>query len=362
MSDLSQVNIAFLAGTLGQGGSERQLFYLLRALKQNGARSRLYCLTRGEFWEETIRDLGIPVIWIGQHPSRFLRLARLINEIRTDRPAIIQSQHIYTNIYVVAAARALGLREIGALRNDIIMSPRSVGRIMGKLSLHLPRIVAVNSQAAISKATRMGMPASQIRLLRNVVDTDHFTPAPRAEDGTKMIAAIGRLVRQKRFDRMLSIIARVRVQSRYPVRAMIVGDGPLRSQLEEQAAELGLSDAIEFKGTVTDIRVIYRAADALLLTSDWEGSPNVVLEAMACGLPVVATGVGDVPEIILEGETGFLARPEDDEKLVAGLLELLHNPPLKIELGRRAREHVVAEHSPQQLPHRLQNFYEAVLA
>src|SRR5262245_10008242 len=100
MFDLSRLTISFLAGTLGQGGAERQLFYSLRTLKESGAHPQLFCLTRGEFWEEPIRDLGVPIRWIGKHQSRAVRLACLIDSLRKDRPMIIQSQHFYTNIYV----------------------------------------------------------------------------------------------------------------------------------------------------------------------------------------------------------------------------------------------------------------------
>jgi glycosyltransferase involved in cell wall biosynthesis len=362
MFDLSQLSISFLAGTLGHGGAERQLFYALKALKQGGAKLRLFCLTRGEFWEGPLLDLGIPITWIGRHQSRLARLAQLMIELRQDLPVIIQSQHFYTNIYAATAARVFGLREVGALRNDCFSEVESIGRIMGSASLRLPRFIAANSQAAIQKAIEMGLSGSRLHLFRNIVDTDHFAPKFRAESQTVRIVAIGRLVKQKRFDKLLSMLAHINAPSHLPFKALIVGDGPLRSQLEIQAAELGLQNAVEFKGAVADSREIYHQADLFVLTSDWEGMPNVVLEAMACGLPVVATKVGDVTDLIRDGETGFLADPQDEVKLVAALLKLLHNPSLRKELGHRSREYVVARHSPQQLPRRLQNLYEAVLA
>ncbi|HKX26248.1 MAG TPA: glycosyltransferase [Blastocatellia bacterium] len=362
MFDLSRLSIGFLAGTLGQGGAERQLFYLLSALKESGARLQLFCLTRGEFWEDALSSLEIPVIWIGQHPSRLARLVRLIGELRKDRPQIIQSQHFYTNIYAAAAARALGLREIGALRNDCVSEVQSVGKFMGKISLRLPRTIAANSQAAIRKATEMGFPGTRLHWLSNVVDTSHFTPRPRGLNETIKIAAVGRLVNQKRFDRFLSVLARANAQAPGSFQALIAGEGPLRPRLERQAAEAGLQEIVQFAGAVSDPREIYHKVDLLVLTSDWEGSPNVVLEAMACGLPVVATRVGDLSEFMVEGETGFLAAPEDEEKLVAAVTELRQNAGLRREMGRRARESVVAQHSLQQLPRRLQPFYEAVLA
>lgn len=362
MLDLSRLNIGFLAGTLGQGGAERQLFYWLRALKQSGAQLRLFCLTSGEFWEEPLRDLGIRITWIGQHQSRLWRLARLIDELRRDRPAIIQSQHFYTNLYVSAAARVFGLREVGALRNDCLSEVQSIGQTMGNLSLRLPRFIAANSQTAVSRATELGVSNDRLHLIGNVVDTAHFMPVSRAANEPVRIAAIGRLVRQKRFDRLLSVLAQLRAQSPHPFRVVIAGDGPLRERLEKQSAELNLQNTVRFIGAVADSREIYREAEIVVLTSDWEGTPNVVLEAMASGLPVVATKVGDLPNFVDEGETGYLARTEDEQKLVAALLKLLHNPNLREALGRRAREQIVARHSPQQLPQRLQNLYEAVLA
>jgi glycosyltransferase involved in cell wall biosynthesis len=362
MFDLSQLSISFLAGTLGQGGAERQLFYTLKALKQGGAKLRLFCLTRGEFWEGPLLDLGIPITWIGRHQSRLARLAQLMIELRRNMPVIIQSQHFYTNIYAAMAARVFDLHEIGALRNDCFSEVESIGRILGSVSLRMPRFIAANSQAAIQKAIEMGLTGHRLHLFRNTVDTDYFAPGLPAESRTVRIAAIGRLVKQKRFDKLLSMLARIQAQSHQPFKVLIAGDGPLRSQLETQAARLGLQNAVEFKGAVADSREIYHQADLFVLTSDWEGLPNVVLEAMACGLPVVATRVGDLTELIRENETGFLADPEDEVKWVAALLKLLHNPSLRKELGHRSRQYVVARHSPQQLPQRLQNLYEAVLA
>ncbi len=366
MVDLSNLSIVFVAGTLGQGGAERQLFYQLRSLKQSGAKLRVFCLTSGEYWEKPLRELGVQTVWFGQHPNRLARLIRLISELRDEDPVIIQSLHLYTNIYAALSARLFGLREIGGIRNDIIREMQASGRIMGNLSVRLPRAITVNSETAMRKAIEIGLPPGRLHLLRNVVDIDHFTPIDRStscfDNRPVKIAAIGRLAKQKRFDRMLSVIAQMRAQTDRPFEVMIAGTGPLRSQLDEQVLTLGLQTTVQFRDMIGDPRVLYREADILVLTSDWEGTPNVVLEAMACGLPVVATNVGDVPQLLREDVTGFLAPPEDKEKLVAALLKLLHDPDLRREIGRRAREYVAAEHSPQRLPQRLFDLYETVLA
>jgi glycosyltransferase involved in cell wall biosynthesis len=363
MADLAKLKVCLVAGTLGQGGAERQLYYILRALADGGARVRLLCLTRGEFWEDRIRDLRIPITWVGRQEARFLRFARIIAELRKDLPDVVQSQHFYTNLYVVGAARALGLREIGAVRNDGISEVKATGAVLGRLSLRAPRLLAANSRNAIRNAAALGVPSPRFALLPNIVDTDQFKPGVRSEAGAVRLLAAGRLVEAKRFDRFLSVTAALRRHSSKRIKAIIVGDGPLRSELEMQASALGLwPEAVEFRGLLPDMRAIYREADLFVLTSDWEGTPNVVLEAMASGLPVVATRVGGVPEVVRHGETGFLAEPADETALIRSLLTLVESPERRSEMGDNARRHMVNSFSSSRLPVYLNELYKLALA
>src|SRR5262249_41232310 len=154
-------------------------------------------------------------------------------------------------------------------------------------------------------------------------------------------------------ERFLSLVARLKKQSRARIQAVIAGDGPLREEIERRALELGLpADDVEFLGMVPDMSIVYRRADIFISTSDWEGTPNVALEAMACGLPVVTTRVGGLPEIIQHGDTGYLANAGDQEMMLACLLKLIDNPFLRKKIGGRAREYIVANHSPLALPER----------
>src|SRR5687768_9120307 len=105
MQNLSGLKVCFLAGALGQGGAERQLFYILETLQACGADVQVLSLTKGEFWESRIQRLGVPVIWIGQHRSRVKRLFRMLSVLRQERPMILQSQHFFCNAYAAAACR-----------------------------------------------------------------------------------------------------------------------------------------------------------------------------------------------------------------------------------------------------------------
>src|SRR5262245_54420855 len=148
MRDLKGLRVCFIAGTLGQGGAERQLFYILRALVESGAEPSVLSLGRNEFWEARIRSLGVPTEWVGRRTSRLARLGTVIAAVRGRRPDVVQSAHFYVNLYTVLAARAAGAREVGAIRSNVLWEVADVGRL-GRLSLRAPRTVAANSHAAI---------------------------------------------------------------------------------------------------------------------------------------------------------------------------------------------------------------------
>jgi glycosyltransferase involved in cell wall biosynthesis len=219
---------------------------------------------------------------------------------------------------------------------------------------------------AIQYAIARGVSPSRLYFLPNVVDTEWFKPSDRLPEEPFTLVAVGRLVKQKRLDRFISILHRLRNDFRLNVRGLIIGSGrqneDLRAELESQARNLGLlPDVAEFRGGVSDTRSVYHQAAVCVLTSDFEGTPNVLLEAMASGLPVVATQVGGVSEIVQHGQTGFLVEPHDLDGLVAALVELVKNRDLRMEMGRRARSYVEERHSLQRLPPYLGRLYELAL-
>lgn len=368
MVDLSQLSVCFIAGSLGQGGAERQLYYMLRALKAEGTRLHVLCLSQGEFWEAPIRALGVPVTWVGASASKLGRLGRIVQWVRREQPDIVQSQLFYTNLYATAAARFAGAYEIGAIRNNLTSELGQGGRLLGYLSLHLPRFLAANSRLAIRNAQAAGVSAARLHFLANVVDTEYFTPPLQAsQEGPFRILTVGRLVRQKRLDRFIDVLATLRQQSRCEVRGIIVGgerrDRTLRLALEKQGRESGVFPGVlEFRGEVADMRSVYQEADCLLLTSDWEGTPNVVLEAMAAGLPVIGTRVGGVPDLVEDGTSGYLVDHVDKKGLVAHLKALAEDRSVGERLGKQARQFVHVNHALHRLPQSLESLYSVVIS
>lgn len=357
MRQLEGLKVAFVAGTLGQGGAERQLYYILKTLAQAGVKLKLYCLTTGEFWQQAVEALGVEVVWIGGRPSRLARLYRLIAELKADTPHIVQSQHFYTNIYVAIAARVLGLRSIGAIRNNVVSEVTANGRLLGTLCLRLPEMLAANSRNGLRNALKFGVAANRVFWLPNIVDTEVFRPESRAADGVRLLFS-GRFVEAKRPEWFISMVADLVRQCTLTISAVMLGDGPLRPAMERMAKELGVDERIHFTGRVSDPERFYKEADILVLTSAYEGTPNVIMEAMASGLPVVATRVGGVEDLVSD-RTGCLC--DTYEELVAGVRELAQNPVKRAGLGKEARGWIEQRHSYESLLLHLQSLYDRVL-
>lgn len=363
VSILRGLRVCFIAGTLGQGGAERQLVYALNCLKENGAEVSLITLAQGEFWEERIRELGVAIYFVGSHGSRLKRLMRVARIVRHRHPRVIQCQHFYTNIYGSLAGRCLGIPSVGAVRSDGFRELKSNGRLLGRLSLRLPHWITVNSDQAISNLRTLGLPPEKYIMIPNVVDTKRFRPGSIGSAAEFVILGVGSLERVKRFDRLLKIAAGLRARTTLAIRVIIAGDGRERSAIEAKAAPVRQTGVnVDLVGRVSDAQGYYQSANVLVLTSETEGTPNVIMEAMACGLPAVATRVGGVPDLIRNGETGFLFDPDKVEDAVDSLVRLAGSPDLAAHIGRRARTFIEENHSLNLLPGLLARLYEAVLA
>ena len=355
------MKIGFVVGTLGRGGAEKQLVYMLKALNEEGIKTRVLCLTRGEAYEAQIRALGVDVDWVGSSSLRAVRLLNIVANVRKNRVDVLQSSHFFTNIYAAAAARRLGINSIGAIRNDLT-SEVSDSRIYGRWHLKLPHHLVANSQMAVTRALALGVEESRIDLVQNVVDPAVLPKEPRAGASEINLLFVGRLVEQKRPDLFVKLadhLIHKFPEKRFNFR--VVGVGPLRPRLEKLVVQYGLrADRFSLCGESDDLDQIYKETDILVLPSAHEGTPNVILEAMAHGVPVVATDVGGVPEI-LSSDCGALVDRSSFSQMAEAVSMLVVDAERRRQMGACGKEYVAAKHSLRFLRRRLTDIYSRLL-
>ena len=220
-------------------------------------------------------------------------------------------------------------------------------------------------QALVDVLRGWGLPPQRLQVVRNGVDTQRFQPQPQAQaraalglDGAPLLLSVGHLVPVKGHDIALQALAQL--APRHPgARLVFVGDGPLRAALQAQAQALGMGAQVHFAGAVPNDRLAawYSAADLLVLASRSEGWANVLLEAMACGTPVVATAVGGTAEVVGRPEVGRVVPPLDPVALAAGIEAMWAAPPDRAAVRAYAQSFGWDETSAAQL-----RLFHAVLA
>lgn len=351
-----RLRVAFIAGSLTQGGAEKQFVYMARALRQRGVDTRVFTLTRGEFYEDALRAEGIEPVWVGRLGAPAARLVVLGQWFARHRPDIVQSTHFFSNLYAAILGRASGALAIGSIRNDAYFDMEANGR-WGPWLLKAPQMLLANSYAAQRNAQALGLPPDRTHVLSNVIDFVDFDGrqgrgARFRASGNPVAIAVCRVVEAKRLDRFVRALARAR-RDVPALTGIIVGDGPARVSLQELARTLGLDGALTFTGRSDDVPGRLRGADMLVLSSDHEGFPNVVLEAMAARLPVVATPAGDVPRIVEDERTGYVVPFDDIDAMALRMVRLAASPDLRQRLGDAGRARVEEQYSYETLGSRL---------
>jgi glycosyltransferase involved in cell wall biosynthesis len=361
MFEMSSLRVAFVAGSLRLGGAEKQLFYQARALSARGADVRVYGLGRGEHFEDALRENGIRFEWVGRHGSPPLRVLSLVSSLRQFRPHVVQATHSFVNLYAAGSARATGAISLGALRGSLRRCFEANGR-WGRWLMTTPTALVVNSHRSESEVVASGLlDQGRIHVLENAIDVteyvEAFEGAPRNE---LKVMFVGTLSRVKRGDLFLTAVATARSRGA-ALRGTIVGDGPEQPALMELARRLDLlPGGVEFLGVRTDVPALLRQADMLVLSSDDEGMPNVVMEGMAAGLAVITTPVGDAPMLVQDGITGAVVPCGDASAIAERLVALSEKASMRREMGERARERASRLYGIDGLAERLLAIYRSV--
>jgi len=262
------------------------------------------------------------------------------------KPDLILSYYVYPEGYAaLSAGKRLGVPVIlGAIGSDINRIPDRISAFLTGKALREASFVLTVSEHLREQAIRLGASTKRTRAVRNGCDTMVFRLADRAaaraalglDAESEVVVFVGWIASSKGLRELLDAVMRLRV-SHPSLRLFCIGEGPLQAELEGRAIGAGLADRIRFLGTLGSLEVSswLAAADVFCLPSYAEGCPNSVIEALACGRPVVATNVGGIPELV-NSESGILVAPQDSEALAEALGEAL---------SRRWDEAAISQHA-----------------
>jgi glycosyltransferase involved in cell wall biosynthesis len=332
--------LLYVVGQLRPGGLERQLYYLLQAMDRKRYRPELvvWNVRENNVYAPQIGALGVPLHFFSPEFSGAAKLRAFRRLVRELKPEVVHSYSFYTNF--VAHWATVGTRAValGSIRSDFTFDKQPNGPWLSRLSSRWPRHHICNNSLAAKavQCSRSLFVPEQVYVVRNGLDLERFQSVPLITAGPVRIVGVGSLVPVKRWDRLLMSTLELK-QRGLDCLVQIAGDGSLRGSLQQRAQDLGLANRIEFIGYTDDIPSLLSDATFLVLTSDNEGCPNVVMEAMACGRAVVATDVGDIPYLVEDGKTGFVVPRGDDMALVGRMATLITNIDLCRRMGESGR-------------------------
>jgi glycosyltransferase involved in cell wall biosynthesis len=367
------ITVCQVLHSLQVGGAEVLAARLARGLR-GACRFVFACLDELGTLGEELRAEGFPVEVLGRQSGVDWRCAwRLARLLRRERVDLVHA-HQYTPFFYALLARLLYRRppvlfmEHGRHQPDYRRPKRVLANRL--LLERRDRVVGVGQAVRQALIDHEGIPAPRVRVIYNGIDTaglangHHDRAAVRRElgagPGDFVILLVARLDYLKDHATAVRTVARV-ARQRPDVRLVLVGEGPERAKIEELVGRHQLAANVRFLGLRKDVGRLLKGADLFLLTSVSEGIPLTVIEAMAAGLPVVATRVGGLSEVVEDGETGRLAPSGDDAALADAVLRLAGDPELRRRMGRRGQERARGVFSEGQMHARYLELYREML-
>ncbi len=374
---MTPLRVLYLIDSLGPGGAQRQLVTLVRSLDRKLVAPEVAVYHPLSHFRPELDDAGVPVHVLqgfgGRDPRVLIGLARLLARERYD----IVHSYLRTpgTLARLAAPFSKGTR--------VVVSERNVDLGRSRVRLALERLLCRRADAMIANADAIAREAERlvpawsgrVHVVPNGVDWSEPTEVERASgdgfrarhvgDADVLLGVIGRVEHQKAPDLLMDALELVPDPLLRKLRVVWVGpriDTELADSVESRLAGSALDGRVEFIGETRDTRAVCLGLDGVLLCSRWEGLPNVVLEALAHGCPVVATDVGDTGKLLHDGSWGWLVPPDDAQSFAEALCRLLVTPREElVAMGRAGSSFVLSEYSVKRLVERTMIVYRHVL-
>jgi glycosyltransferase involved in cell wall biosynthesis len=349
--------ILHVISTLTRGGAEKQLVMLAAGLPRDAFEVHVCALSRGGPLEEDLHAANIPVTVLGKRwkydPIAWWQLRQHIAALQPD---LVQTWMFTANAYGRTAARSAGVKHIVASERcvDTWKSWHHLA-IDRRLARHTDAIL-VNSQGVEAFYREHGIPSQKLRVIENGIGpppTSDVTHDQLCDElgiprGSHLIGAVGRLWHQKRVKDLIWAADLLKV-IRPDAHLLILGDGPQRENLERFRDACLIEDKVHFLGQRNDVMRMMPHFALLWLASSYEGLPNVVMEAMASGVPVIATDIPGTRDLVTPGESGFLVPIGDRAGLARFAHKILEDPALRQRLGEAGRQRILADFSVESM-------------
>lgn len=372
--------VVHIIHALGTGGLENGLVNIINRMPAGRYRHAIVCLTTADEFAQRIAATGVPVMELHKRDGHDFGLYwRAWRTLRRLRPAIVHTRNLATLEMQFIAALLPGTRRVHGEHGrdvfDLDGSNRKYNLLRKAARRVVQQYIAVSRDLEHWLADAVGVPSERILQIYNGVDRERFRPPPVdmrpsvAPSGflpadALVVGTVGRLAAVKNQQSLLRAFAQILQQHPELVsrlRLLIVGDGPLAAQLRDQVMQSGLEQHVWLAGDRQDVPQLLQSMDVFVLPSLGEGISNTVLEAMATGLPVIATRVGGNPELVVDGENGLLVPVADDAALAAALGGLVKDAALRARMGAAALQRIAGHFDWNITVNAYMNAYDQVL-
>ncbi len=369
------IRILHVIDSLDLGGGQTALLNLVRFANRSQFHLEVANLHGQGVFRESFEQLGISVHSLSPHRWPPLYIPRLIRLLKQSHFDIVHC-HLNASNWIgkpIAAACGVRIRIAHDQCNDALRSKNPILTLLDALTNRFSSLIlAVSNSTRDFLVSREDLDPARVILLPNAVDTEYFRPSDTAvrseakrqlgfEPDCFLVAGVGRLVPQKNYSAFLSTFSLLS-QQRPNSRFVIAGTGPEEAKLRIFAADLGIVNEGRFLGFLSDTHRLYRACDALLLPSLYEGLPLVALEAMASGVPVVGSAVDGLEDLIHSGENGLLAPTKQPSEFAELLLQLHDSHSERERIAAAARIHIQVHYDVRLLTQQLEQLYLKLLA
>jgi glycosyltransferase involved in cell wall biosynthesis len=361
---MARLPIAFVLTSFEPGGTERQMIELVRRLDRSRWAVHVACFRARGAWFGRVADA---VESVAEFPVDSFKSLGMLQQMwafarwcRSLNIAVVHTAALPSNVFGLPAAALARVPVRVGNRREINpgKSPSAIALQRGAYTC--AHAVVANSRAAADRLLLEHVPRRKVAVIPNGLDGARFL-ARRPRARLRTIVMVANLRAEKGHDVLIE--AAVEVLRRHPdARFELVGDGPMRDTLGALAAARGVADAVTFAGHCDDVAARLAAADLFVLPSRSEAFPNAVLEAMAAGLPIVASGVGGILELIDDGRTGVLVPPGEADALADGLCRVIADPALAARLGDAGRAEAHARYSFDRMVGTFERLYLTQLA